>query len=71
LLVSTSLSTSDYSEPLYQDRPQVFTKYVMPMLSKILEDTKPDIKAASIRLAKTLNEVCPDELRSNVPVAKL
>jgi hypothetical protein len=43
----------------------------MPMLSKILEDAKPDIKAASTRLAKTLNEVCPDELRSNVPVAKL
>lgn len=41
------------------------------MLAKILDDTKPDIKASSLRLAKVLNEVCPDDLRVSIPAAKL
>lgn len=41
------------------------------MLAKMIDDTKPDIKSSVGRLVKILNEICPDELKVGVPLAKI
>lgn len=41
------------------------------MVAKMIDDTKPDIKSAVGRLVKILNDICPEELKANVSLAKL
>lgn len=61
----------EYANLLYDDKPLLFPKYVIPMLAKLIDDTKPDIKLAVARLVKTLNEICPEELRTGIPISKI
>jgi hypothetical protein len=44
---------------------------MFPMISKVLEDTKPDVKSGTLRLIGALQKLCPEELRLNIPYGKL
>jgi hypothetical protein len=62
---------AEFSPHFYQENQKLFSKHVMPLLIKLTDETKGDMKQAATKLIVTLDELCSEELRGSLPLTKL
>jgi hypothetical protein len=57
-------------EEVYENKPNIIMKHVCPLVLKLIEENKADLKPTLMKLLETLRNCLGDEFLASFPTAK-